>query len=87
MASDQEIADLQRQVQRHEELIAALYRKLGIGQLEASALGSDGPPADLVEAIRAGSMIEAIKRWRAHTGSGLKEAKDAVEALASSIGA
>lgn len=31
--------------------------------------------------VRAGQKIEAIKIWRAQTDAGLKEAKDAVEAL------
>jgi hypothetical protein len=37
-----------------------------------------GPVADL---LRAGRKIEAIKKYRELTGVGLKEAKDAVEAL------
>jgi ribosomal protein L7/L12 len=31
--------------------------------------------------VRAGNKIEAIKLYREHTGLGLKESKDAVEAL------
>jgi ribosomal protein L7/L12 len=43
---------------------------------------SKGAPADSVEAlIRAGQKLEAIKRYRETTGVGLKEAKDAVEAM------
>ena len=37
-------------------------------------------PDDVREALRRGNKLEAIKRLRAHTGMGLKEAKDAVEA-------
>jgi hypothetical protein len=37
-------------------------------------------PADVLEALRRGNKIEAIKRLREQTGLGLKEAKDAVEA-------
>jgi ribosomal protein L7/L12 len=36
---------------------------------------------DILELIRANQLIEAIKRYREQTGVGLKEAKDAVEAL------
>ncbi len=90
MATDSdnpEIAELQRQVRRQGELIDALYRKVGIGQLDAEGIPVDGAaPADVIDAIRSGSTIEAIKRWRAHTGVGLKEAKDAVEALARTLG-
>ncbi len=53
-------------------------------------LAQGGAPGASVEApwieevrgmIRAGNKIEAIKRYREQTGLGLKEAKDAVEAL------
>ena len=78
-----EIAELQRQVRRQGELIDLLYRRFGIGQLDAAGMPSaDGSYPDVVEAIRAGNIIEGIKRYRAHTNVGLKEAKDAVEALA-----
>lgn len=83
-----EIAELQREVRRQGQLIDALARKLGIGQLEGAALlADDAALTDVVDAIRAGNKIEAIKRWRAHTNSGLREAKDAVESLARSLGA
>ena len=78
-----EIAELQRQVRRQGELIDLLYRRFGIGQLDAAGMPSaDGGYPDVVEAIRAGNIIEGIKRYRAHTNVGLKEAKDAVEAMA-----
>lgn len=38
-------------------------------------------PADVMLALRAGNKIEAIKLLRAKTGLGLKEAKDAVDAV------
>ena len=84
MPSDSErIDELERQVRRQGELIDILYKRLGVGQLDAAGMPSaDGGYPDVVEAIRAGNLIEAIKRYRAHTNVGLKEAKDAVEALA-----
>jgi hypothetical protein len=36
---------------------------------------------ELLDLLRRGDKIEAIKRYRERTGAGLKEAKDAVEAL------
>jgi ribosomal protein L7/L12 len=76
--SDQEnIAELQRQVRHQGELIDALYRRLGITDLGLA----DQPPTDVLDALYAGNLIEAIKRYREHTGVGLKEAKNAVEAL------
>jgi len=40
-----------------------------------------GVPADVIGAIREGNKILAIKLYRGHTGLGLREAKDAVEAF------
>ena len=41
---------------------------------------SDVPPP-VVDALRRGRKIEAIKEYRAATGAGLQEAKDYVEEL------
>jgi hypothetical protein len=41
---------------------------------------SDLPPA-VLDALRRGKKIEAIKEYRAATGADLKDAKDAVEEL------
>jgi hypothetical protein len=49
------------------------------GQPPAAPAMIGGVPADIVELGRT-RMIEAIKLYRARTGVGLKEAKDAVEA-------
>jgi ribosomal protein L7/L12 len=81
-----EIAELQRQVRRQGELIDILYRRLGVGQLDAAGMpSSDGAYPDVVDAIRAGNLIQAIKNYREHTKVGLKEAKDAVEALSRTL--
>lgn len=84
MPTDSErIDELERQVRRQGELIDILYRRFGIGQLDAVGMPSaDGAYPDVLDAIRAGNLIQAIKNYRAHTNVGLKEAKDAVEALA-----
>jgi hypothetical protein len=42
---------------------------------------ADGAPPGVVEALRGRNKIEAIKLYREATGLGLKESKDAVEAL------
>jgi hypothetical protein len=46
----------------------------------------DDPLAKVKEALAAGRKIEAIKLYRAHTGLGLKEAKDAVEEMEAELG-
>ncbi len=40
-------------------------------------------PSEVIEALRRGAKIEAIKRYREQTGAGLREAKDFVERLQS----
>ena len=87
MVDETEFADLRRQVARQGELIDALYKRLGIGQLDAAGLPvADGSYPDVVDEIRAGNLIGAIKNYRAHTGVGLAEAKTAVEQLARTLG-
>jgi hypothetical protein len=41
---------------------------------------ADSLPADVVDALKGGNKIEAIKRFRVATGAGLAEAKAAIEA-------
>jgi ribosomal protein L7/L12 len=62
--------------------------KDAVEAIEREQLRGAGPPeadqrfrAELVDLLRQGQKIEAIKRYRARTGVGLKAAKDAVEAL------
>jgi len=43
-------------------------------------------PAGVVEALRAGNKIEAVKIYRASRNSSLLEAKNAVEALEKQLG-
>ena len=50
-------------------------------ETSASDAGSSWEPR-ILELMRGGQKIEAIKIYRTETGAGLKEAKDAVEALA-----
>lgn len=77
------ITDLQRKVD-------VLWRRSGLG--DAAANQAPAPPApidpfiDVRKLIAGGRKIEAIKLYREITASGLKEAKDAVEALERGIG-
>jgi ribosomal protein L7/L12 len=85
MPSDaEEIANLKVEVARLTTLVETLYKHFGIGQLGAASL--DQPDPAIVDAIQRGQKIVAIKLWRERTGVGLAEAKDAVEALARSMG-
>jgi ribosomal protein L7/L12 len=48
---------------------------------EPASLGDDQALQEVSSLVRQGRKIEAIKRYREATGLGLKEAKDAVDAL------
>lgn len=83
-STDEELAELRRQVQRQGDLIDRLYRHLKLTDL---AVDPDAPAvaAEITEALRAGNTILAIKLWRERTGAGLAEAKNAVEAYARTL--
>lgn len=76
-----DIDELKREVARLTELVNGLYRHLGIGQLDAAAAGSE-PSEEILDALRGGQLIVAIKLYREQTGMGLAEAKRAVEDIA-----
>ncbi len=70
-----------------KDFVEALEQTLATGELppvEAPATSSE--EAELVELVRSGRKIEAVKLYRERHGVGLKEAKDAVEALAGEAG-
>ena len=74
MPSDaEEIRELKIEVARQGQILEAIARQLGIGQ-GALLAATNGPPADVVDALHAGNKLLAIKNWRAHTGSSLAEA-------------
>lgn len=65
--------------------VAALQRKLDYVVRHLGLQYSDDPLepglAQAAEFLRQGNEIEAIKAYRNATGAGLKQSKDAVEAL------
>ena len=71
-------SDIDRIV-RLERQVDFLFRRLGI---DPDLADDDELPSALYDAIARGKMIQAIKIYRETTGVGLKEAKDAVEAMA-----
>ena len=82
------IADLELKVHYLVTLVDNLYAQLGVAIPTADGIApggaAAGPPVDpqIQAAIASGQLIAAIKRYRELTGAGLKEAKDAVEAMA-----
>ena len=61
-------------LQRVERKLDAIISHLGV-------VMNPGVDPQLLELVRAGKKIEAIKFYRQSTGVGLKEAKDFVESL------
>jgi ribosomal protein L7/L12 len=76
-------ADLQRVNERLRALEWNTQRALAAAGLTwEEAPPVPGVPADVLELVRAGNTIAAIKRYRELTGAGLGEAKAAIEGLA-----
>lgn len=87
MTSDaQDIRDLRVRVDRLTRLVEALYARSG-EPMPDLAVSLENPPADVVDALRSGDALTAIKLWRDYTGLGLAEAKAEMDALAARLGA
>ena len=87
MTSDaQDIRDLKVQVDRLTRLVEALYARSGEPMPDLAA-SLENPPADVVDALRSGNHLAAIKLWRDYTGLGLAEAKAEMDVLAARLGA
>ena len=66
-----------------KSVVEALEQSLRTGQLpEVAVMLPDDLEHALIEDLRSGNFISAIKRHRDATGSGLYESKQAMEALA-----
>ena len=76
MNLETEVQELQTRVATLEAQMQVLLEHLGVGASPDNAL-----ERQIIEFIRAGGVIEAVKLYRERTGLGLKEAKDAVDNL------
>jgi ribosomal protein L7/L12 len=63
-----------------------LMKRGAAAAAEAPGPEHAGQRGDVMEALQAGNKIEAIRRMRESTGMGLKEAKEAVDALEGNFG-
>lgn len=81
-------------IDRLERQVRYLLRYVGvdpgIAAADNGAFGVGSPPAaaspEIVALVRDGKLIQAIKVYRQMTGMGLKESKDAIDALRAGLG-
>ncbi len=83
MISEQDLLDLRSRVIRLEGQVDYLYKHLGI-TFNPALEGGDDPR--IIEELRKGKMIEAIKIHRELYNTGLAEAKRAVEDMQRRLG-
>ena len=60
-----------------ERKVSGLYQHLGIAEPE----GMEGVSPEVLDAVRAGDSIGAIKLYREQTGASLAEAKEFVQRI------
>ena len=75
------IADLEMRVARLEGHVAQLAQSVGGAPGAPFAAAAEPWMVEVQELKRSGKVINAIKLYRERTGVGLKEAKDAVDAM------
>ncbi|GAB1471421.1 hypothetical protein MASR2M66_22990 [Chloroflexota bacterium] len=81
MSAEQEIITLRVRLKELEDRLDFLYKRLGVEYSEN--FGAADPR--IIALIKQGSKIEAIKIYREMTNTGLAEAKEAVERIASTL--
>jgi len=80
---EQEIASLKARVSRLDARLEFLYRHLGVTFVENVHAG-DNP--QVIAALRANNMLEAIKLYRMATNASLEQAKFAIEEMRGRLG-
>ncbi len=76
--SKQEIVEIRIRLEKLESQLSFLYRSLGITTQEVPNWQASSA---LLELVRKGDKIAAIKAFREETGASLKDAKDFIESL------
>ena len=86
MPTEQEFSDLKAEVARLAHLVEQLYYRSGIPVASPGTPSIDSPPSAVIDLVREGRLIEAIKLWRELTGQGLGEAKRDIDELKRRLG-
>ena len=79
----QEITILKSRVSRLEARLEFLYRHLGVTFIEDVHAG-DSP--QVIAALKANNMLEAIKLYRTATNASFEQAKSAIEEMRGRLG-
>jgi len=79
----EEIGQLKGRVSRLEARLEFLYRHLGVTFVENVHAG-DSP--QVIAALKANNMLEAIKAYRMATNASLEDAKRAIEEMRGRLG-
>lgn len=83
MVTDEDLRALRKRVIHLEGQVAFLYKHLGVTFVPEPAPDDD---PGVIEQIKKGNIIEAIKLYRQVNDAGLAEAKAAVEAIQMRLG-
>jgi len=78
MGSGDEIRELRKQIRKLERKVDLLMDHLQLNYREES---DPGITQEIIDLVRMGRKIEAIKLYREETGAGLKEAKEAIDTI------
>ena len=77
MTDEYEMIQLRARIAELEARVDYLYNRLNIEKLE----NTQNIDSKIIELVKQGNKIEAVKVYRAMYNVGLKEAKDAVDQL------
>lgn len=75
---DHEIFELRQRIGKLENQIAFILQQQGLNYREEENLGVS---PEIINLMRQGKKIQAIKLYRQETGAGLKQAKEFVDSL------
>ncbi|MBC7876793.1 MAG: hypothetical protein H7Y59_06430 [Anaerolineales bacterium] len=83
MVTDQDLSTLRARVIHLEGQVAFLYKHLGVTFVPEVVPGDD---PKVIEALKKGNLLEAIKVYRGITGASYEDGKNAVEEMKGRLG-
>ena len=83
MVTEQQFSDLRKRVAHLEGQVAFLYSHLGMTFVPEPQLNDD---PRIVEALKSGNLLQAMKIYRENTGETADDARKAVEEMQGRLG-